>query len=157
QHPRLKLYAWKSRGVRREAVLYYGSLSPEGKPVRRFISVCALALFVTACNKSPPAPTAAATSPEDQFTALEHEYMVYVMGQFPVVATYLGGSAFDPALAGIDAKLRDYSAPALTAENEKLRDFRKRFDALPEADLSARRKIDRSVALAQIDFLLRQH
>jgi uncharacterized protein (DUF885 family) len=124
--------------------------------VHRFISVCALALLATACNKNPPAPAATA-SPEDQFATLEHEYSVYIMGQFPVVATYLGGSAFDPSLANIDGKLRDHSAAALGSENEKLKDFRKRFEALPEANLEARRKIDRSVALAQIDFLLRQH
>ena len=48
-----------------------------------------------------------------QFAAAEHEYVVYFMQQFPVVATYLGGSAFDPQLADIDGKLRNDSFAAL--------------------------------------------
>ncbi len=59
------------------------------------------------------------------------------MQRFPVVATYLGGSQFDPALAGIDAKLRDYSAAALTEEGAALTQFKERFAALDDASLSA--------------------
>jgi uncharacterized protein (DUF885 family) len=79
------------------------------------------------------------------------------MSRFPVVATYLGGSAFDPALATIDGKLRDYSSPALIAEDAELGKFHERFTALAPETLSARRRIDRDVALAEIEFLLHQH
>ena len=98
-----------------------------------------------------------APAAETSFGKLEHEYVVYFMSRFPVVATYLGGSAFDPALADIDGKLRDHSAAALTAEDSKLAEFRRQFAALDSASLTARRRIDRSVAMAQIDFLVHQH
>jgi uncharacterized protein (DUF885 family) len=116
-----------------------------------------LVVAVTACSpSSPPAPPAA-VSADAQFATLEHDYVVYMMSRFPVVATYLGGSAFDSSLTHIDGKLRDYSPEALQAEDVRLGDFRARFSALDAAKLSARRRIDRSVALAEIAFLLHQH
>lgn len=126
-----------------------------------FPGIVALALLSACSPKSPdPAPAAqnaAKPSGDSAFATLEHEYVVYFMQRFPVVATYLGGSEFDPALSGIDAKLRDYSAAALTQEDAALAQFKQRFAALDDAGLSPRRRIDRSVALAQIEFLLRQH
>jgi len=93
---------------------------------------------------------------DEPFAKLEHEYSVYMMSRFPVVATYLGGSAFDPSLAHIDGRLRDYSPAALRAEDAMLGRFRERFQALQNG-LSSRRRIDRAVALAEIEFLLHQH
>jgi uncharacterized protein (DUF885 family) len=92
-----------------------------------------------------------------RFAILEHDFVVYFLGRFPVVATYLGGAAFDPQLAGVDARLRDYSPEAIRAEDAQLAQFRARFAALAPAGLSARRRIDRSVALAEIAFLEHQH
>ncbi|MEJ1962089.1 MAG: DUF885 domain-containing protein [Gammaproteobacteria bacterium] len=126
-----------------------------------FCGVVALTILSACSSKTPPpadqtsAPTQAAG--DAAFGSLEREYAVYFMQRFPVVATYLGGSAFDPALAGIDGKLRDYSAAALTEEDAKLSQLKQRFAALDDATLSPRRRIDKSVALAQIEYLLRQH
>jgi len=92
-----------------------------------------------------------------RFAAAEHDYTVYVLGRFPVVATYLGGAAYDAQLAGIDGRLRDYSPEALRAEDQQLAQFRARFAALSPAGLSPRRRIDRSVALAGIAFLEHLH
>ena len=126
----------------------------------------ALALILSllaACGaKSPPASTAQASTPsgptgDAAFGALEHEYVVYFLQRFPVVATYLGGASFDNELAAIDGKLRDYSPGGIKDEDSKLTDFKQRFTALEDNTLSARRRIDKSVALAQIEFLLRQH
>jgi uncharacterized protein (DUF885 family) len=122
----------------------------------RLIPIPALLLRAVACHPTPPPPRPP-PSADDRFTTLEHDYAVYMMSRFPVVATYLGGSAFDPALAHIDGKLRDYSAGALIAEDGRLGEFRDRFTALDSGKLSARRRIDRSVALAEIEFLLHQH
>ena len=127
-----------------------------------FLGAVVLAFLATACGSKapPPAEQAAATTQpasDAAFGSLEREYVVYFMQRFPVVATYLGGSAFDPALAGIDAKLRDYSAAALAEEDATLTRLKQRFAALDDAGLSPRRRIDKSVALAQIEFLLRQH
>ena len=117
-----------------------------------------LATFVVAaCSPTAPPTPPAAVNVEAQLGTLEHDYVVYMMSRFPVVATYLGGSAFDPSLAHIDGKLRDYSPEALQAEDARLSDFRERFTALDAAQLSSRRRIDRSVALAEIGFLLHQH
>ncbi|MBS0364277.1 MAG: DUF885 domain-containing protein [Proteobacteria bacterium] len=94
---------------------------------------------------------------DGRFAALEHEFVTYVLQQYPVVATYLGGSAFDPQLAGIDGSLRDYSPAAVQEEDARLEDFRHRFAALAPARLSPPRRIDRSVALADIAFMLHAH
>ena len=126
-----------------------------------FVGAVALALLSACTPKSaPPAEQSAAkaqNSSDTAFAALEHEYVVYFMQRFPVVATYLGGSQFDSSLSGIDAKLRDYSAAALTEEDSMLTQFKQRFAALDDATLSPRRRIDKSVAIAQIEFLLREH
>jgi uncharacterized protein (DUF885 family) len=92
-----------------------------------------------------------------RFAQVEHEYAVYFLGRFPVVATYLGGAAFDPQLAGVDGRLRDDSPEAIRAEDARLTEFRTRFAHLAPAGLSPRRRIDRSVALAEIAFLEHQH
>jgi uncharacterized protein (DUF885 family) len=94
---------------------------------------------------------------DSRFAALEHEFVIYLLQQYPVVATYLGGAAFDPRLEHIDGTLRDYSPEAIGNEDARLGEFRARFAALAPAGLSPRRRIDRSVALAQIAFLLRLH
>ena len=131
--------------------------------VRHFYFPGAIALILLAActpKSPPPAEQNAAKAPisgDAAFGTLEHEYVVYFMQRFPVVATYLGGSEFDRSLSGIDAKLRDYSAAALTEEGAALAQFKQRFTALDDATLSPRRRIDRSVALAQIEFLLREY
>jgi uncharacterized protein (DUF885 family) len=91
------------------------------------------------------------------FARVEHEYVTYILRQFPVVATSLGGAEFDAHLAQVDGTLRDYSPEALQKEDARLAEFRARFAALAPAGLWARRRIDRSVALAEIAFLLHLH
>lgn len=121
------------------------------------IIACAAILLLAGCGEKTPPPVPAKLDTEGYFTSLEHEYVVYFMGRFPVVATYLGGAAFDPSLAKVDETLRDHSVEAVAEEDSRLGDFRDRFNALDPVTLSARRRIDRSVALAQIEFLLHQH
>jgi uncharacterized protein (DUF885 family) len=120
-----------------------------------------LALFaaVTTAGAAPPRaqPVPARQTADARFALVEHEYVTYILKQFPVVATYLGGSAFDTRLEQVDGTLRDYAPQALQAEDAHLNEFRARFAALAPARLSARRRIDRSVALAEITFLLHQH
>lgn len=92
-----------------------------------------------------------------RFAQVEHDYLIYFLGRFPVVATYLGAAALDPQLAGVDGRLRDHSPAAIRAEDAQLTEFRTRFAKLAPAVLSPRRRIDRSVALAEIAFLEHQH
>lgn len=122
-----------------------------------FTALLIIAVAACARHQSPASPQAAARDPDAAFGKVEHEYVVYFMSRFPVVATYLGGSAFDPALADVDGRLRDHSAAALADEDSRLAEFRRQFAALDPGSLSAARRIDRSVAMAQIDFLLHQH
>jgi uncharacterized protein (DUF885 family) len=126
--------------------------------VRVLTAICFAILG--ACSQAPaPAPAAApAAAPGDEaFAKTERAYVVYLLGQFPVVATYLGGSALDASLIDVDARLRDYSPDAIAAEDAKLANFHKQFTDLTAAGLSPRRRIDRQVARAQIEFLLHQH
>jgi uncharacterized protein (DUF885 family) len=114
------------------------------------------ALLAAAANAAPQAPPGESAA-DRRFATLEHAYVVYSMSRFPVMATYLGGSAFDPVLADVDGTLRDYSAAAIAAEDQHLRGLRTQFAQAEPRRLSARRRIDRLVALAQIEFLLHQH
>jgi uncharacterized protein (DUF885 family) len=136
------------------------------KPLSAALSA-ALVLAPQVLAQAPPAaplPRAPVAHPlqkkpwaDARFAAVEHDFVVYMLERFPVVATYLGGAAFDAQLLGVDGRLRDYSAPALRAEDAQLAQFRARFAALSPAGLSPRRRIDRSVALADIAFLEHQH
>jgi uncharacterized protein (DUF885 family) len=109
------------------------------------------------CGQKSPPTEQKALSADEQFAPLEHEYAVYFMSRFPVVATYLGGAAFDSSLADVDGKLRNYTPAAISDEDKRWNEFKQRFTALDEKTLSPRRQIDRSVALAQIEFLLHEH
>ncbi|HTY48898.1 MAG TPA: DUF885 domain-containing protein [Steroidobacteraceae bacterium] len=131
---------------------------PEGcVPRIRLYALLPMLLAAAAGAAAPvPAPPPR-VDPETRFARLEHAYVVYSLSRFPVVGTYLGGSGFDPALAGVDGALRDYSPAGIAAEDAHLRMFRAGFAAFEPRSLSARRRIDRSVAMAQIDFLLHQH
>jgi uncharacterized protein (DUF885 family) len=127
------------------------------KKLQRLLGATMLASAIVACSPTAPPAPPAQPSADARFATLEHDFAVYMMSRFPVVATYLGGSAFDRTLSQIDGKLRDYSAEALQAEDVRLGGFRDRFTALEAAQLSPRRRIDRAVALAEIGFLLHQH
>jgi len=114
------------------------------------------ALWAAAANAAPQAAPAESAA-DARFATLEHTYVVYSMSRFPLMATYLGGSALDPVLADVDGTLRDYSPAAIAAEDQHLRELRSQFTQAEPRRLSAQRRIDRLVALAQIEFLLHQH
>ncbi len=118
----------------------------------------AVALLLAACGPKAAAPPAAPVlNAEQQFAALERHYVIFMLKRYPVVSTYLGGSEFDPTLADNDGRLRDYSADAVKEEDADLAEFRDQFSALDPGALTPRRRIDRNVALAEIEFLLHQH
>ncbi|MBS0578968.1 MAG: DUF885 domain-containing protein [Proteobacteria bacterium] len=125
----------------------------------RYVYALVMLGFTAAAQARPPVaqPVPVAHTGDARFATVEHQYVTYVLAQFPVVATYLGGSAFDPSLAAVDGTLRDYSADGLQREDARLAEYRASFASIAPATLSARRRIDRAVALAQIAFLLREH
>src|SRR5436305_12330004 len=120
------------------------------KKLQRLFPAMTLVLATVACNPTAPPPPPAQPSADERFATLEHDFAVYMMSRFPVVAPYLGGSAFDLTLSRVDGKLRHYSADALQAEDARLGGFRDRLTALVAATLSTRRRSDRAVACADI-------
>ncbi|HEU0091761.1 MAG TPA: DUF885 family protein, partial [Vicinamibacteria bacterium] len=102
------------------------------------------------------AVAAMASPPDARYEELEKRYVREFLRRHPVVSTYLGGAGLDPGLAAADGTLRDWSPSALTAEAELWRSLRASFAALPAAELSPRHRIDREVALHQLDFMLHQ-
>ena len=122
------------------------------------VFLSAFALLLSACGgKAAVPPAAPVLSAEQQFAALERRYVIFMLKRYPVVSTYLGGSEFDPALADNDGRLRDYAADAVNEEDARLGEFRDQFTGLDPGTLTPRRRIDRNVALAEIEFLLHQH
>jgi len=102
------------------------------------------------------AATAAAAPQDGRYQELEKRYVREFLRRHPVVSTYLGGAGLDPGLAAADGALRDWSPTALAAEAELWRSLRGSFAALSAAELSPRHRIDREVALHQLDFMLHQ-
>lgn len=144
------------------------SITPLMKHTTRGLLGGAALLLMAGCTRVEAAPARAPSSAaageapdtgsaDRDFAEIEREYAVYFMRRFPVVATYLGGAAFDESLADIDTELRDHSEQALAEEDARWAELLERFRALEPARLSARRQIDRRVALAQLEFLLHQH
>jgi uncharacterized protein (DUF885 family) len=98
-----------------------------------------------------------AAAPQDgRYEELEKRYVRELLRRYPVVSTYLGGAGWDPSLAAADGALRDWSPAALASEAELWRSLRGSFAALVPAELSTRHRIDREVALHQLDFMLHQ-
>lgn len=95
-------------------------------------------------------------SQDSDYTRIESRYVKEFLRRNPVVSTYLGGSGLHPELAKADGELRDWSAGALAEENRIWREIRTELSGLDPARLTARRRIDRDVALHQIDFMLHQ-
>ncbi|MFT3906216.1 MAG: DUF885 domain-containing protein [Steroidobacteraceae bacterium] len=120
-------------------------------------AVMCSALLLGACSRQ-GGPVSTGVAPGDgDFARAETQYVIYFLSHFPVVATYLGGSALDSSLANVDGRLRNYSAQSITEEDARLTQLRKQLAAIDADTLSGRRRVDREVALAQIDFLLHEH
>ena len=120
-----------------------------------------LAILATGCVQQTAnnngATTTQSGSGDQAFKAVHDKYVVEFLRRNPTVNTYLGGAGLDPSLREVDGNLRDHSAAALEAEDRWLNDTQKSFEGIDPNTLSANRRIDREVALAQIRFLLHQH
>ncbi len=113
-------------------------------------------LLFTACTQQSTAPT---SQPNDDaaFKKLHDEYVVEFLRRNPTVNTYLGGSGLDPKLREVDGALRNHSADALREEDRWLASTKTSIEGINAASLSPAQRINRDVALAQINFLLHQH
>ena len=117
------------------------------------------ALLLGGCTQQPAGPTNQANqqSADAAFKKIHDEYVVEFLRRNPTVNTYLGGAGLDPKLREVDATLRDHSTAALTEEDRWLDRTRKSLEGLVADSLSPAQRINRDVALAQVNFLLHQH
>lgn len=114
------------------------------------------AFLFTSCMQQPPATTTQANG-DDSFKKIHDEYVVEFLRRNPTVNTYLGGAGLDPKLRDVDGALRDHSSTALQDEDRWLTNTKQSLEAIDAGSLSAPQRINRDVALAQINFLLHQH
>jgi uncharacterized protein (DUF885 family) len=127
--------------------------------MRRFLLALPV-LALAACSRTPEGTTAhvaADKTATPQIDAVLHDYTVGFLKRDPVTNTYLGGAGLDPALAEADGRLRDWSPDALQAEDAWLTSTLAQLEKMDAASLSADQRIDRAVAMAQIQFQLHQH
>jgi uncharacterized protein (DUF885 family) len=125
------------------------------KNLLRFVAIPMLLL--SACTQQNTNSTAPVTNNDAAFKKVHDEYVVEFLRRNPTVNTYLGGAGLDPKLKDVDGALRDHSAAALQEEDKWLATAKKSFEDIGASSLSAPQRINRDVALAQINFLLHQH
>jgi uncharacterized protein (DUF885 family) len=119
------------------------------------ITLCAIATAL-GCNKTPAVAEAPGNSDAALKSALR-TYTIEFLRRNPTVNTYLGGAGFDPALKEVDGTQRDHTAAALEAEDRWLTQMKTAIEAISPATLSPASRVDRDVALAQMQFQLHQH
>jgi len=100
------------------------------------VIVCALA-----CDRG---PTPGRATPAPQFAALVDEYLDQFARHHPSIAAGNGIHAHD-------GELEDFSAPAIAAEIDWLRGFRRRIDAVDPVALTSDERVDRRILQGVID------
>ena len=128
---------------------------------RRFVTNSAQAAsafgilrYLGACR---PAGEGAATGADATFVALRDRYFLRTLEFNPVTATYLGGDGYDPGLADINRRLRNYDSGALAREAKFYGDIESQVSTIDPATLSDVNRVDLQVLQAQLAFLLHQH
>ncbi len=90
------------------------------------------------------------------FLALRDRYFLKTLELNPVTATYLGGDGYDPSLAKINGRLRDWRPDALAVERQFYEEIETARMKLDPATLSPQARIDHAVLGAQLTFVIRQ-
>jgi uncharacterized protein (DUF885 family) len=126
-------------------------------PVKKLLLLVTIPAFlITSCTQQPPTSVNQINS-DEVFKKIHDGYVVEFLRRNPTVNTYLGGAGLDPKLRDVDGRLRDHSAAALGDEDKWLTQTKQSLQVIDAGSLSAPQRINREVALAQINFLLRQH
>jgi uncharacterized protein (DUF885 family) len=99
---------------------------------------------------------AAPSGQDAPFIALRDRYFLKTLELNPVTATYLGGDGYDPSLAKINGRLRDWRPDALAVERQFYEEIETARMKLDPATLSPQSRIDHAVLGAQLTFLIRQ-
>jgi len=127
----------------------------------KIVLLCAAVsgLLISSCTQQPTSSTGSANQQGDDtaFKKVHDDYVVGFLRRNPTVNTYLGGAGLDPKLRDVDGALRDHSAGALQEEDRWLSTVKQSLEAINAGALSPAQRINRDVALAQINFLLHQH
>ncbi|HTS90247.1 MAG TPA: DUF885 domain-containing protein [Gemmatimonadales bacterium] len=105
---------------------------------------------LSACQRPEP------ESQDGTFIGLRDRYFVRALSLNPVTATYLGGDAYDPSLADVDSRLRDWRPEAIAAELAFYAEIETERIGIDPAMLSPEARIDHAVLGAQLAFLRRQ-
>lgn len=116
-------------------------------------------LLFGGCTQQTTSPTNQSTQAtgDAAFKKLHDEYVVEFLRRNPTVNTYLGGAGLDPKLRDVDGALRNHSAAALQDEDRWLATTKQSLETTAADSLSPSQRINRDVALAQVNFLLHQH
>lgn len=122
----------------------------------RKLLILTLIAALAACTTN-PTEQKMNNSGDNNLQRIHDAYVIEFLKRNPTVNTYLGGGGLDASLKDVDGTLRDHSAAALEAEDRWLADTQRSFEGIDPNALSANRRIDREVALAQIRFLIHQH
>lgn len=108
---------------------------------------------LSACSsREAPAETS-----DPAFVALRDRYFLKTLEYNPVTSTYLGGDGYHPSLAGVNGRLRDWSAATLGLEARFYQDVERELGTIDSATLSPQARIDHRVLAAQLRFLLHQN
>src|SRR5262249_39359913 len=94
-------------------------------------------VLTAACSNPTPKPQqATADNADATLKKALSAYVVEFLRRNPTTNTYLGGAGLDPSLKEVDGMLRDYSATALTAEDQWLADTQKTLEGIDPSRLS---------------------
>src|SRR6478672_11455076 len=107
----------------------------------RVLAVAAVVVCAVACDRVPASSSA---TPAPQFAALVDEYLDQFARHHPSIAAGNGIHAHD-------GELEDFSAPAIAAEIDWLRGFRRRIDAVDPVALTPDERVDRRILQGVID------
>lgn len=125
--------------------------------MKNILRLATISLFLTTSCTQQPTTSTNQSNNDDSFKKIHDEYVVEFLRRNPTVNTYLGGAGLDPKLRDVDGGLRDHSATALQDEDRWLTKTKQSLEAIAASSMSAPQRINRDVALAQVNFLLHQH
>ncbi len=123
---------------------------------RRFLEASSQAALAVGLLPQILSCRSAAEADDREFLALRDRYFLRALELNPVTATYLGGDGYDPSLARINGRLRDWRPEALEAERRFYQEIETARAAIAPEALSSQVRIDHAVLGAQVAFLLRQ-
>lgn len=90
---------------------------------------------------------------DEGFLKLRNRYFRDQLTLNPVTSTYLGGDGWDPALAALNGRLRNYSGDALAEEARAYDDVERGLTTIDAFLLTPQAKVDHAVISSQVAFL----